>query len=142
MEQSEINSDLPVLVLDGARFSDLQGFYDEVSNQLIPGASWGRNLDAFNDILRGGFGTPDDGFQLRWVNSALSRKRLGWDATIGFVERKLTTCHPQNVPHVEADLAAAHRHEGETLFDLIVDIIRRHGSGGSEADDNVTLVLE
>jgi RNAse (barnase) inhibitor barstar len=142
MEQTESDSGLPVLTLDGARFSDLQGFYDEVSNRLIPGAAWGRNLDAFNDILRGGFGTPDHGFQLQWINSALSRDRLGWKETISFIERKLTTCHPQNVPNVEADLAAARRHEGETLFELILNIIRSHGSGGGEADDNVKLVLE
>lgn len=27
-----------------------------MTNRLL---SWGRNLDAFNDILRGGFGTQD-----------------------------------------------------------------------------------
>lgn len=141
MEQTNSGSSLPVLTLDGAAFSDLEGFYDEVSKQLIPGHRWGRNLDAFNDILRGGFGTPEGGFQLRWVNSALSKERLGWDETIRFIERKITTCHPDNVPHVEADLAVARRHEGETLFELIVDIILRHGSGGSEAGDNVRLIL-
>lgn len=52
--------------IDGARFTTLEGFYDEVSRVLIPGASWGHNLDAFNDILRGGFGTPPgDRFTLR-----------------------------------------------------------------------------
>jgi RNAse (barnase) inhibitor barstar len=142
MAQTETGSPLPVLTIDGARFSDLDGFYDEVSEPIIPGAEWGRNLDAFNDILRGGFGTPEGGFRLRWANSDLSRDRLGWDETIRFVERKLTICHPQNVPHVQADLAAAHRHEGETLFELIVDIIRGHGEGGSEAEDNVSLILE
>jgi RNAse (barnase) inhibitor barstar len=44
---------LPVPVLDGARFSDLEGFYDEVSNHLIPGAAWGRKLDALNDTSLG-----------------------------------------------------------------------------------------
>ena len=52
--------------IDGARFDDLEGFWNEVSNHLIPGRYWGRNFDAFNDILSGGFGTPDDGFVLRW----------------------------------------------------------------------------
>jgi RNAse (barnase) inhibitor barstar len=142
MAQTETGSSIPVLTLDGARFSDLDGFYDEVSECIIPGATWGRNLDAFNDILRGGFGTPEGGFHIRWSNSDLSRERLGWDETIRFVERKLTTCHPQNVLHVQADLATARRHEGETLFELIVDTIRRHGVGGSEAADNVSLILE
>ncbi len=45
-------------VFDGAKITSLEAFYDEVSNVLVPGASWGRNLNAFNDILRGGFGTP------------------------------------------------------------------------------------
>jgi RNAse (barnase) inhibitor barstar len=67
----------PTFSIDGERFSDLEGFYDEVSEHLIPGASWGRNLDAFNDILRGGFGTPGGGFRFRWLNSQQSHDRLG-----------------------------------------------------------------
>jgi hypothetical protein len=47
--------------IDGARFSSVEGFFDEVSERLIPGATWGRNLGAFNDILRGGFGMPEEG---------------------------------------------------------------------------------
>jgi RNAse (barnase) inhibitor barstar len=141
MAQTEAGRPLPVLTIDGAKFSDLDGFYDEVSESIVPGAEWGRNLDAFNDILRGGFGTPEGGFKLHWADPGLSRERLGWDETIRFVEGKLTTCHPQNVPNVQADLTAARRHEGETLFELIVDTIRRHGDGGSEAGDNVSLIL-
>lgn len=67
---------MPEFTIDGARFDDLDGFYDEVSRVLIPGATWGRNLDAFNDILRGGFGTPD-AFVLVWANSERSRATLG-----------------------------------------------------------------
>ncbi len=63
--------------IDGGDFRDLQEFYDVISRVLIPGVDWGRNLNAFNDILRGGFGTPDVGFVLRWKNSSVSRKRLG-----------------------------------------------------------------
>jgi len=131
----------PRLEIDGSRFEDLEGFYDEVSRTLIPNAGWGRNLDAFNDILRGGFGTPDGGFVLVWSNHALSKKRLGFDETVKFLERKLERCHSSNVPAVQADLAAAKRGEGETLFELIVGIIRVHGTGGREAGDNVDLLL-
>ena len=48
-------------VLDGFRITTLETFYEEISRVLIPGRQWGRNLDAFNDILRGCFGTPDEG---------------------------------------------------------------------------------
>ena len=64
--------------IDGERFSTLEEFYEEISRVLIPNAKWGHNLDAFNDILRGGFGTPDEGFILIWENSAVSKRRLGY----------------------------------------------------------------
>jgi RNAse (barnase) inhibitor barstar len=63
--------------IDGARFSDVAGFYEEVSRVLLSGAKWGRNLDAFSDILSGGFGTPEEGFVLRWRNSERSKQQLG-----------------------------------------------------------------
>jgi RNAse (barnase) inhibitor barstar len=67
----------PTLEIDGAAFDDLAGFWDEISRKLIPGSFWGRNLDAFNDILRGGFGTPEGGFVLRWLNAKHSKEQLG-----------------------------------------------------------------
>ena len=67
--------------------------------------------------------------------SAISAQRLGWPETIRFTENKLTTCHPANIPRVQADLAAARRGEGQTLFDIITSIIRAHGPGGIEAED-------
>jgi hypothetical protein len=131
---------LPEFVLDGASFDDLAGFFAAITSTLgITG--WGTNLDAFNDILRGGFGTPQGGFTLRWDSSALSARRLGWPETIRFTEKKLTTCHPANIPSVQADLAAARHGEGQTLFDIITSIIRAHGPGGIEAKDNVHLFL-
>jgi hypothetical protein len=39
-------------------------------------------VDAFNDILRGGFGTPDEGFVVVWENSDQSRQVLGYQATL------------------------------------------------------------
>ena len=68
---------LPQLVLDGARIHDLESFYDEVERVMTRGARWGRNLDAFHDILRGGFGTPDGGFVLVWQDSLSSQAALG-----------------------------------------------------------------
>jgi hypothetical protein len=132
---------LPVIEIDGTRFHDLDGFAAEFSAKALSGRRWGGHLDAFNDILRGGFGTPEGGFVLRWRNSSLSIDRLGYDETIRRFERIRRTCHPANVPRFEAELAAARRGEGPTLFDMIVEIIHTHGPGGSEAEDNVMLEL-
>ncbi len=93
-------------LLNGLQIVSLETFFDEVGRVLIPGATWGRNLDAFNDILRGGFGTPRDGFTLRWSGAAKSKEHLG------------------------------------SAFDTLVEIIRRHGPRGDEAQDNVLFVLD
>lgn len=134
---------LPVLEIDGARFDDLDGFWDEVFRQLMPEAEWRcSNLDAFNDILRGGFGTPEGGFVLRWTNSERSRRTLGYEETVRWLERKVERCHPTNVPVLRSELEAARAGRGPTLFDILVEIIEVHGEGGDEAEDRVELRLE
>lgn len=163
MQPQELNrlaDGLPEFVLDGTAFNDLAGFFATVSTALGT-VGWERsssthtstfseasarsrpstNLDSFNDILRGGFGTPEGGFVLRWSHSNVSAERLGWPETIRWIEKKLTTCQPNNVLSVEADLQAARHGNSQTLFEIIVDIITTHGPGGREAEDNVHLVL-
>lgn len=49
----------------------------EVSRALNLTRRWNGSLDALNDILYGGFGTPDEGFELVWTDAAVSRKHLG-----------------------------------------------------------------
>jgi RNAse (barnase) inhibitor barstar len=131
----------PQLQIDGNNFSTLEGFFQEVSDKVIPGADWGHNLDAFNDILRGGFGTPEGGFVLCWRNHQLSRITLGYEETVRQLRNRLARCHPQNVPAVEAQLLDAQRAEGPTVFDWLVEIIHEHGPGGGEEEDNVELLL-
>lgn len=128
--------------IDGANFQTLDEFYDEIGRVLVPGKAWGRNLDALNDILRGGFGTPAGGFVLHWKNSATSRERLGYAETIRQLERHLALCHPSNRASIEHDIDLAHANRGSTVFDWLVELIQAHGAGGDEAGDHVELVLE
>ncbi|WP_238017273.1 barstar family protein [Dactylosporangium sp. AC04546] len=116
---------LPVLVIDGADFSDFDGFAREFS-KLLAGHTWRGNLDAFNDILSGGFGTPDNGFVLRWRHADRSRAALGYEATIARLEGLLRTAHPSNHPAIRARIERARLSTGPTLFDELVDIIRDH----------------
>jgi RNAse (barnase) inhibitor barstar len=128
--------------IDGHRFATLEQFFEEVSRVMIPGAKWGHNLDAFNDILGGGFGTPEEGFTLRWENHAVSKTNLGYPETVRQLELRLARCHPTNRPHVAQELARARAQQGPTVFDWLVEIIRDHGPGGRQAADNVELVLD
>jgi len=131
----------PIIEIDGTRFDSLDGFWDEISVHVIPGAKWGRNFDAFNDVLRGGFGTPEGGFTLRWVNFQQSRKALGYAETVRWLEHKLRRCHSQNVEFVNEELESARRCEGPTVADIILGIIQAHGPGGGEEQDGVELEL-
>ena len=115
-----------VLEIDGDRFDDYAGFAREFST-LLRDHEWKGSLDAFDDILYGGFGTPDGDFVLRWLNSAKSRRALGWPQTVLHLEQKLARAHPKNRDHVRAEIEAATRREGKTLFDIIVGIISDHG---------------
>ncbi len=66
------------LTLRGEAIYDRASFYEEVTNVILNGNSdWGKNLDAFNDVLRGGFGSPPGGFNLIWQNHATSKQALG-----------------------------------------------------------------
>lgn len=134
-------AELPTFQIDGSRFSTLEGFFDEASRGLMLGGSWGRNLDAFNDILRGGFGTPEGGFLLIWARHDFSRERLGYPETVRQLELRLSRCHPENRARVALELEAARRAEGPTVFDWLVEIISAHGPGGDEAEDGVRLEL-
>ena len=129
-------------VIDGSRIVSLDAFYNEISRVLIPGHKWGRNLDAFDDILSGGFGTPVDGFMLRWSRAAFSKEKLSYVETSKYLEEKLQHCHPSNRGSVRVELTNARARTGPTLFDWLVDIIRDHGEGGEQAEDNVRLVLD
>ncbi|WP_428149173.1 barstar family protein [Brevundimonas sp.] len=130
-----------VYIIDGSQFGTLEEFFEQISLILIPGVDWGHNLDAFNDILRGGFGTPDDGFEIHWTHSNTSRTRLGYAETVRQLEARLERCHPSNRPNVSQQLAEARNGIGSTVYDWLVEIIAVHGSGGDEADDNVRLSL-
>src|SRR5215472_287940 len=109
--------------IDGNESSTLGEFADHVTARLGLQTNWGGNLDAFNDILRGGFGTPDDGFVLVWKNSELSRNRLGYPETIKWLEDRVRKCHPSNVENFRQRISVAKQHCGPTLFDTLVEII-------------------
>lgn len=145
---SDINTELigsdmnKEYVIEGSRIRSLEEFYDEVSRVVIPKADWGRNLDAFNDILSGGFGTPENGFSLRWANSSRSKDNLSYEETARQLRLILEQCHPSNRETINGKLSDALARRGSTVFDWLVEIIEDHGPSGDENEDNVTLILE
>ena len=81
---------MKVLTIDGNHFSDLEGFYDEIDKILTKGLDWktGHGLDAYNDLLRGGFGVHEYGepIVLKWLNYEKSKRELGTDFILTILE--------------------------------------------------------
>jgi hypothetical protein len=115
-----------VYVVEGSRCGTLAEAAAEFTRVLRLTMPWDGNLDAFNDFLRGGFGTPDDGFVLIWRQSDISRERLGYAETLHWLEERVHRCHPSNVASFQERITLARRREGETLFDTLIEIIRDH----------------
>lgn len=68
-------------IIDGKNFDDLEGFYVEAKKLFTKDSSFsaGHNLEAFNDLLRGGFGVHKYGepIMIRWNNFSKSKRDLG-----------------------------------------------------------------
>ncbi len=106
--------------IDGAHIDDLAGFYDEVTRSLFDGASWGRNLDAFEELL-------DEGLEVRWLDAERSRTRLGYAETARWLEARLYRVAEENRHEWQERLTAARQGEGETLFEVLVRLMRERG---------------
>ncbi|MBO4460241.1 MAG: barstar family protein [Clostridiales bacterium] len=115
------------IVIDGNNFNNEEGFYEEIDRLLTSDLDFttGHNLNAFLDILRGGFGVHEYGEPLKitWINASKSREDLGYDETLRHWEKILTRCHPSNVAGVKKKIEDAKSHQGKTLFDTITGII-------------------
>jgi len=64
--------------LDGNDFNNLTDFFSNIGNLLVENNDWGRNWDALNDILDGGFLKTEykEEFELIWFNSDKSKTKL------------------------------------------------------------------
>jgi len=116
-------------VINGGRFSDLAGFYEEVSQVLMKDEDWRvGTLDGFDDILYGFTG------EIIWKDSQKSREDLGLEATKKFYENKIRQGKPFNINLAQQKLDDLISGNGQTLYDILIEIIESH--------KNITLVLD
>ena len=89
-----------LIIIEANRFSNLKEFYDEIESNLTRNLEFkiGRNLDAFNDVLAGGFGflDYDKSVDLIWIESNKSRK----------------------------DLNEKYNNTGKTIFEILIEVIK------------------
>jgi hypothetical protein len=84
------------------------------------GGSWNGNLDAFNDYLS----SPEEAeYELEVLDASSCARNLGHAAQAAWLREHLGTCHPSSVADLQSRLALAEAGQGETLFDVIKEII-------------------
>ena len=125
-------------ILDGKMFHDLEGFYCEIDRLFTKNLSWktGHNLDAVNDILRGGFGVHDyaEPITISWINFNKSRRDFGYETTEEYYRHILLACHPSNRKAITKQLDDAMRRKGETILDIIVETIANNDPGHKDTE--------
>lgn len=117
--------------INGDAIDSITSFYAEVNRVFMADEDWqlSESLDAFNDLLYGGFGAmPSDGeAQLVWHNIEAAREALGVEATREWLQAKLDDpARRFNQESIQRDLDALSAGEGETYFDIIMQIIADH----------------
>jgi hypothetical protein len=84
------------------------------------GGEWNGNLDAFNDYLS----WPKEAeYELEFMGAGACAKALGHPAMATWLRGTLRTCHPDSIPVLQRRLDAAERGEGQTLFELVREIV-------------------
>jgi RNAse (barnase) inhibitor barstar len=118
------------LIIDGDFISDIPSFYREINRVFMAGGNWklGDSLDAFNDLLYGGFGVikNNEPVRLLWKNMEGSREALGYDVTKRYYEEKLLPDSPFNKEHFREKLDALNKGTGQTYFEILLEIIAAH----------------
>lgn len=116
------------LTLDGD-VADIAAFYAEVNRVFMAGEGWrlGESLDAFDDMLRGGYGATRgfDAVDLHWRDIERSRHALGVAATRAWIAARIAA-PGSDAARFRAQMAALDRGDGRTYFDRLMEIVAAH----------------
>ncbi|HXU28849.1 MAG TPA: hypothetical protein VN698_16585 [Bacteroidia bacterium] len=109
------------IIIDGNNFSNLEGFYAEISKAFNKPADWdlSKSLYAFNDILSGGIGAHayKETIKLIWINSEKSQADLDFPSMLKFTDHE----HFAN-----SEIVLPQPKKIEPLFNVLVSIIQTH----------------
>ncbi len=115
------NNKNKMTVINGSHFSNLEAFYEEASLLFLKDEDWKvGTLDGFDDILYGYEG------EIIWKNARKSKQDLGFDLTKQFYENKIRQGKPFNVRLIQQKLDDLINGSGQTLFEILIEIIESH----------------
>ncbi|MDA3613433.1 barstar family protein [Polluticaenibacter yanchengensis] len=120
------------IIINGNNIHDIQSFYQEINRVFMYGEDWqlGNSLDAFNDLLYGGYGTMKDHetTTIIWLAFEKNRLDLGYECTKDYYKQKLAQPELFNQKYFLDQLEALEDGKGQTYFDILAEIISEHGN--------------
>ena len=118
------------ILINGENIFDIETFYQEINRVFMHNETWeiGESLDAFNDLLYGGFGEikGKESLELIWKNFEENRKSLGLEVTLNFYKAKLKSPEIFNSKFIQEKIEDLHSGNGQTYFEIILEIIAEH----------------
>lgn len=118
------------LVLEGTAMNDIPSFYAEINRVFMAGEDWqlGQSLDALDDLLYGGYGAllGHASATVIWQDMDHARVALGGEATRTWLQDKLQARGVFNADAISRQLQALERGEGQTYFEIVMEIFAAH----------------
>lgn len=118
------------ITIDGNNIHDIDSFYREINRIFMKDEDWilGPSLDAFNDLLYGGYGVMKhyDKTTIIWLAFEKNRIDLGYKCTRDYYLSKISQPEVFNQVHFQKKLKELEDDNGQTYFDILLEIIKEH----------------
>ena len=118
------------IVINGSSIHDIKSFYAEINRVFMHNETWeiGESLDAFNDLLYGGFGIIENGENTKiiWLDIESSKAALGFEITRSYYLNKLQPGSNFDKQYFQDKLEELEHGNGQTYFDILMEIISEH----------------
>ncbi|MCF2489242.1 barstar family protein [Dyadobacter sp. CY347] len=120
------------LTIQGSSIRGIESLYEEINRVFMKEEDWllGNSLDALDDLLYGGFGAAKGATQVEitWQDIDISKAALGHDETRQYYLDKLQPGSPFNKALFSEKLQALENGNGQTYFDLVMDVFSSHAN--------------
>lgn len=117
-------------IINGSVILDIASFYMEINRVFMEGVDWklGRSLDAFSDLLYGGFGAivANQTNEIIWLDSDKSKAALGYETTLSYYKDKLKPDSPFNKALFQQKIEELELGQGKTYYEILKEIIAEH----------------
>lgn len=123
---------IKTIAIIGQNIRGIPSFYAEINRVFMAGEAWalGESLDAFDDLLHGGYGAIAgcEGVTLVWERFESSKMALGYETTRAFLRAKLQRPDLYNATTIRGQIEALEHGRGKTYIEIIMEIIGSHAN--------------